>query len=376
MAIRGVRDVVTEGVAQHPPAVVLIDAILLAEHGEGMAAVVRRVPRQAKLLQGGVHPGAEAGGAAPQQVPAAVMAPGHEWEDGRVDGHGAPLPGLRLHAAREAALPKVYPDVRVRLDAEAAVAHDQEHLHNGVFPVRPERPQLAFREGLPRLVVIRLGDVEEGGVVLPGNLILQGILVHLVQQADDQLQGRVLQRAFVEDVLQVFIAELPELHAVDGGAVLEGCPGGAHGGLGQLPGGIMELLLEIPVIDLREGGAAVNECPVVYQDLPFLLHVVGRQDLIALFPGHRVGQRLGGDGTLEGVFCHGRVHAVRAAPPLTQVLDAAEAIGQLHPFLMPSCHDWPSFPFLGIKMAASSIFGKYGQKCLQAAPWECYNVRC
>ena len=84
VAIGDVRDVAAEGVAQHPPAVVLIHAVFLAEHGEGLAAVMGRVPCQADPFQGGVHPGAEISGAGLQQVPAAVMAPGHEGENGRV----------------------------------------------------------------------------------------------------------------------------------------------------------------------------------------------------------------------------------------------------------------------------------------------------
>lgn len=59
MSIDPVRDVAAEGMSHHAFPVIFIYAILFAEGGERVSAVMGRVPFDAEFFEGGIHVGPE-----------------------------------------------------------------------------------------------------------------------------------------------------------------------------------------------------------------------------------------------------------------------------------------------------------------------------
>ena len=99
VTIYPVRDIISEGMPEHPFAVVFLDSILLAQAAESMAAVMGRMPLDAEGVQLVIHVLTEPFGGTGQQFPIFADAAAYQWEYVGVDRHDPVFAGCRFYAA-------------------------------------------------------------------------------------------------------------------------------------------------------------------------------------------------------------------------------------------------------------------------------------
>ena len=95
-------------------------------------------------------------------------------------------PGLSLDAAFEVPLLQIGLKIRLDIstDTEAGIAHQQDHLHNGVFPPAPQHLQLLVRERLIVNLRFCLRHDNISAKVFPAQFPRDGIPIQILNQAD------------------------------------------------------------------------------------------------------------------------------------------------------------------------------------------------
>lgn len=239
--------------------------------------------------------------------------------NGAVKGDNAILGVPRFDTALEILFFQIDLNGLVGGNAEAAVDHHQHDPGGGVLLVLPELVDILPGEGLALLDIILLADRNKLCVIFFNDVVLHSELVHLAVQLFDVGEARVTERALVQRLLHVMLADGTEIHLMQGGDVFV-CGGIIYAAaVRELFFALHKLGVIESLIDIGEGGGG----DAVGVGIPVVIRQRLEGGIPVLVVTYRAcAPRQQGDiSRLRGGVSGIRVFAVAA-----QFFDAAEAI--------------------------------------------------
>ena len=143
-----------------------------------------------------------------------------------IDRYCTNLAGTCLDATMKTSILQIDCYFGIFRNPKTAVAHDQQHLDHVIFFIFPENFHLIICKRHSVLVIVLCIDSHMYRVIFITQFINFSVSVHLMHQRHDQFFAGMFQRAGINDVLQILMAQIGKYFIVYGRTVFICSPGG------------------------------------------------------------------------------------------------------------------------------------------------------